>query len=615
MRFTHPLTVCLRLCRERESAPQLMSYAATTVSDLGTEDRPQRPRTGPTASAPSHRWVVGAILALAAFIRYWELASGLPALYVHDEIIEVHRALSLVRGDLATDFVSLPGNKGFFFLILAFEYWVVGALNVLAGESSSMAAYVSSAMAEPGQAVFIGRATAAAFGIASVFLMYAISRKLFADPALALITAMVWAVAPMPAWIAHWLLVETPLVTLGLWSFYRALVMLERPTATNYLFAAVLAACAAACKVYGAGLVLILGVLHHCISRREGRPWWNTCLDRRIVTAAAAFLCVWAMLSPLLLLQIAAALGFRESLTRFTPASDFPLETHLGYYLTILRWNVGNLILPFVGVGLWAAIRRRCAPVLAIAVFTATFVGIMGLWRTNTLVYARYMLLPLPFVCLIAVYGLEVIVDALSRLTASRWAAVGRFVTTLVFLYAAVGNGFESLLESPLYRRLPTPVQQLAMTWFEREVEPGTKVLIRGEQVWPGHQTLPLRDLRENYLERYRQLEATRPPVRYRAVLQDLAGQPYAPRYDLTVVDRTADWDSPEHYLAGGIEYVVMDKRFSQNLSRQAAVSRLEFYDTLASSAHFSLVKTFHGPDLQGTPKTIEVYRANRGER
>jgi len=553
------------------------------------------------------RLLLALTLITAAAVRFWGISSGVDAnLYVNDEIFEVHRALGLLRGDPE----SIPGAKGFYFLILAVEYAVWGAVSVLLGWSESFAGFISHTLAFPGLAVLLGRITSAVLGTVSVLFLYLAGRRAFEGRGPALALAVAWALSPLSAWISHWAFIETTLATAGILALWSCLGVLKTRRRRDYVLSAVFIAVAAACKTYGISLLLVLWTAHFLSTEETvtARVLLRRARDARIWTHTAAALTLWIMLAPRMAIHGLSALGLLESSVSFLPPSDLPPNQGLDLYLRYQRWNLGNITLLFFAAGVIATLRDRHRPTLICIVFATVFTLTIGLIRTPTLIYPRYILVTLPFLFCVSVHGalaLARLAPPIRRIPPARWRALA--LSTLIMLGA--WNGIESMQQRKLYTTRFRPVEAVAMSWIEENIPAGSTILLKSKVVWPGHQTLPLRDLAENYRLRYRQSADAQPALRFRPVLLDLAEQPAAPRYDLRTVSTRSRWRTVAEYQALGVRYVIADSSGYESNFVSGAASGRAFRSELDSSDAVRLIRSFEGGfTLQGNPREIFVY-------
>jgi hypothetical protein len=224
------------------------------------------------------------------------------------------------------------------------------------------------------------------------------------------------------------------------------------------------------------------------------------------------------------------------------------------------------------------------------------------------------MLFPVALVFMLGAYGLAELLDYLCQSLSEVRRYRLQTAAAIVFGLYTVSNGVESLAGNSLFDR-KQPVEAIATEWFEETVPARARVVIRGERVWPGHQTIPLFDLSENYRHRLARAGEPGMPVRYLSALPSLAAIEDVKRYNLTVVDRYARWRTLEDYLDEGIQYFVIHKEaflpdFTDIRSLVGHQTRVDFYTQIQISDEVVFEKRFAGQTVQGVPKTIEVYRS-----
>ena len=558
-----------------------------------------------------HIIVLVLILTLGGLIRCWGVPSGLPDLFVHDEIYEVKRALQLLRGE----YNFFRSGKGFFFYILSFIYAIYAFCMMALGRFDSLTEFVSFSLAHPGQMVFLSRATNAVVGTFSIYLIYLLGcriwSKTFWNPALLL--AFAWATCWLAAWLANWGFVETCLVTLGILAFFPMLNIASGGSHKDYVLSGALIAAATATKLYGAGLLLPLWLAHFFAGPQV--PIRNILLrifDRKLYVAMVVFVAMWWALDPSFVVLLLFNTGLVDQSKFLFEIRDFAPETHLMFYLTIIRWNIGNFLIPFLCIGLIAAAWKKKNDILICAGFSAIFTIIIGLHKIYS-AYDRYVLLVLPSFLIVAVHGIVVIFDLLYRKIEEKINIRLYWPVVLAGIVMIGWNGLESLLRNDLYRKSFVPVAAEAKAWFEQNIPPQSRIIMKGEQVWPGHQTVPLFDLKENYLKKYHEAVRTGRIFIDMEVLPDLALAEGVIRYDLTVVDRDNAWESLDTYIDRGIEYFVIhvqqfQESVTESLPQTGKASRVLIYKALQNSSQVTLVKRFEGMTPQGGEQTIEVY-------
>lgn len=563
------------------------------------------------------------IVLLGTGLRLWKISSGLPEsqIFVHDEIFETFRALQLLDGhyDFHRPF------KGFYFYILAVIFGTYGLTQVATGRFGSLEEFVSYSIVHTGEVMLLSRLTSAILSVLTIYLLYRVGRRVL--PRLpwspALIFALTWATNGMSMRLAKWGFVETCVVFLAAAALLPILNLLEYGRRRDYFIAVLLIAAATSTKIYAGSLVFLLWFAHIC----RNDPTSRLTLVSRLVTptlvsAGVAFIALWALFDPSLITFLLVKLGKLEAAVPLAP-SDAPSVFHFEFYFTTLRWHVGNVMLPFVVWGLAAAFWHRKRDILILAGFTAIFVVVIGIKRELHLQYERYALLALPSLNLIGVYGITEVYQVGLRFVsmqgrgANWFLQSGKFAANLAPLAIAAvlaWDGIDSLRGLPVHTvESFTPVETEARDWFEQTIPPGSKVAIKGQRVWPGHQSIPLYDLSENYTRRYATAQKRMSTSRNMKALPHFEKAADLVRYNLLVMDRSEHWDSIDKYVQRGIEYfVIYPKEFREESPERryfaAQKSRIRFYEEMKESDQYHLLKTFDGRTLQGFPKTIEVY-------
>ncbi|HET9211524.1 MAG TPA: glycosyltransferase family 39 protein [Thermoanaerobaculia bacterium] len=136
-----------------------------------------------------------AVLLLAAALRLWAVRHDLPFSYYGDELHFMRRAMAVGTGDLNPHWFHKPA---FFMYLLAFCYGLFFLFGRVAGWFHSTAEFGAHFLFTPTPFLLIGRLLVAACGVATVWVVYRIGRKVFANPWAGIAGALVAAVlAPM----------------------------------------------------------------------------------------------------------------------------------------------------------------------------------------------------------------------------------------------------------------------------------------------------------------------------------------------------------------------------------------------------------------------------------
>ncbi|HEX9944585.1 MAG TPA: glycosyltransferase family 39 protein [Thermoanaerobaculia bacterium] len=222
------------------------------------------------------RLTLAGVLLLAAGLRLWGLLHDLPFSYFGDELHFMRRAMAVGTGDLNPHWFHKPA---FLMYLLAFCYGVYYLLGALTGRFGSTAEFGAQFLFEPGPFLLIGRLVVAAAGVATVYVVYRIGRKVFGTPWAGIAGAAVAAVlAPM----VHSSRAIKSDVPCGLWmalSVWAFLGTRETPRLRPLVLASLLAGAAMGTHYYGVVLVPAYLTLEALRGFSPGVPW-RTILGR-----------------------------------------------------------------------------------------------------------------------------------------------------------------------------------------------------------------------------------------------------------------------------------------------------------------------------------------------
>jgi hypothetical protein len=408
---------------------------------------------------------LAAIVMLAATLRTIGLAYGLPAVYNPDEIAIMSRALAFGTGDLNPHNFLYPTL--YFYLLFG---WM-GAYFVAAravGVVGSLAEFERLYFVDPTSIYLAGRALSVVAGAATIVAVYVLGRRLFGRRA-GLAAALFLAVAPLHVRDSHYVKHDVVATLAIACASIATLSLLSPPMrgvpARKLLWAALTAGMACAIHYYAVFVVLPLALA----------IWWSA-PTRRDAVKDIALACVIAAgtfftLSPFILGEPLTA--WRDITANRQIVMDRAMAGHRGLlptapaYLAMLWRDAAGtpaiILAAFGAIGLAVQSRRTAAVFLA-------FPMVYFLFVSNTVAASRYLNPLLPFVVVLAGGAVELF----SRRT--RWA-----LAVTAALAAAVPGLAASVRVGQFFRQ--TDTRTLAQHFIERELPPGSTVLVQPQSV------------------------------------------------------------------------------------------------------------------------------------
>jgi 4-amino-4-deoxy-L-arabinose transferase-like glycosyltransferase len=399
------------------------------------------------------------ILALAAMLRFVGIATGIPFNIGVDEPEIMERAVAMMRtGDFNPHFFDYPGLYFYVQLAVACARFIAGAT---AGYWTSLD-QVSTA-----DFYLWGRAMTALVGTLTVLLTYLVGMRWGTRHAA--LGAGLMAVMPLHVRESHYVLTDVPLtffVTLTLLLTLRAA---ERERASDFAWAGAAAGLAAGTKYPGAlALLMPLIAVWMTLGAKPSRALASLAA---LAGAALAFLCA----APYSVLDLPAFLNGYAHLAGYYSPKSLAEPAAVTYYKHLSRgmaWPAFLLVLTGLGLGAVRAIRGpgRVRWTVTIVFPLVHFYFLSG----QTLVYGRYLLPLLPFVCLLAAAGCVSGVSLLRRFDIPRAARTGIIVGVTVA--AVLPPAWQSLNFMRDMTRISTVEQ--AYTWMVDNLPKGANVVI-----------------------------------------------------------------------------------------------------------------------------------------
>jgi 4-amino-4-deoxy-L-arabinose transferase-like glycosyltransferase len=348
-------------------------------------DKEWREASDMRPSATGLAWV----LIVAALLRFWSLGYGIPfAVGVDEPEIMVRVVTMLKTGSFNPHFFDYPGLTFYLQVPVAIARFLLGAV---------MGRWQSLDQVDAADFYLWARALTATMGVATVFLTYQIGMRWGARHAL--LGAGLLAVLPMHVRESHFVLADVPATFFATLTFLLSLDAHEKATARAFLWAGVAAGLTIASK-YNAGLVLLLPLIAAWMTL-QATPSRLICVLAALGGSIAAFL----IGAPYTLLDLPAFLnGFAHLTTAYRPRTGAAAPSggaiYFKHLLTTFGWPAMLLALSGLVLGIVRAAKGpgRVRWTLLVVFPLVYFYTISG----RGLIFGRYLLPMLPFVCILA---------------------------------------------------------------------------------------------------------------------------------------------------------------------------------------------------------------------
>lgn len=415
------------------------------------------------SNAPTrwHRPALFLILALGAVLRFTALGQGIPFALGVDEPEVMERAVRMMNtGDLHPHFFDYPGLYIYVQFVVACVRFVVGSIGGL---------WANLNQAPPAEFYLWGRAVTAVFGTATIALVYLIGRRI--SPTTGLLAAAMFAVQSLHVRESHFVLTDVPMTFFIALTAVLTLRACERRRFQDCVLVGLAVGAAAATK-YNGGVAILLPALALLLS--PGTWVWR--LRAMILTSVVAGLTFLAC-APYTVIALPEFLNSFAYLAHMYAEGPPRPEPAWITYLKHLRNNFSYPGLILAGGGVVLAIRAlvsgqrtqvSTAWALAASFTLVYFYMIAG----QRLVWGRYLLPLLPFLCVLTAGAIAWIADQIAR----RWSSpMAVTVTAAVLLLLVI---FQPATNAVTWLNTASKVStnQQAYEWILANLPAGSRI-------------------------------------------------------------------------------------------------------------------------------------------
>jgi len=421
-------------------------------------------------------------LTVGILARVWSVSYGLPDVYHPDEPRIVERAVRFHTGDLNPRFFNWPSL--YMYLLSGVYGLAYGMLGV--GGAEGIGGVVESFARDPAPFYLLGRLVTAAFGIATIAVLYVVAAESY-GPTVALLASLFLALNLLHIRDSHFITTDVPLTCLITLAVLFVLRYWREGRARDALWSGLFAGLAASMK-YPGGLMLFPFVLAHVFRPLPlGQPRRRRLASRELALGVAAASVGFVAGTPYALLTPRAFVAGVTSELREVGSVQFGNEGDLPGYLFHLVHSLpegmGVPVLACSLIGLALALLGGAPRDLILLAFPVPYFLLIGSWSSR---FERYALPLLPFLSLLAGLGL---VAMARHVRERRWRLVQQWrpgvgLALMACLLIApelprIGY-FHALLARP-------DTRVLAAAWIEREIPPGSRIALE-----PYSPSLPL---------------------------------------------------------------------------------------------------------------------------
>jgi 4-amino-4-deoxy-L-arabinose transferase-like glycosyltransferase len=403
---------------------------------------------------------VAMILAGGAILRFWNITAGLPYKIGVDEPVIANHAIQMMKsGDFNPHFFDYPGLYLYVQLLLGCARFLVGAS---AGMWRSLDQFY------PDHLFLWARALNAAIGTMTILIVYRAGSRW--GQWSALLAALLMAVWPNHVRESHFALTDVPMTFLTALALLLSLRARESGEVRSFLAAGASVGLAAATKYPGAiGLVMPLIA---AASTRQPRA-----AARNAFAATAAAGGAYLLGAPYTVLDMPAFLNsfaVLSSTFRPRPFAD-GARIYTAYLIGGSGWFGGVMAAVGVGWGVVCGLRDRSRGNLAkwalLIVFPLVF---FTFFATKNLIFGRYLLPLLPFVCLLTAIVVVDVLTWVAQWPQPLWIRTAAAAALLVaVLYPPARQG----IDWPRHYGAPT-TQDIAYRLIRSYIPEGSAVVV-----------------------------------------------------------------------------------------------------------------------------------------
>lgn len=449
------------------------------------------------------------ILLIASFFRFNGLGYGLPYVLHPDEHQYVNAAITCLSDPQAcTSQLERYNNPPLFKMILTALFVLISYLAI---PTTQLPEAVDSLIWR-NYYWYLGRFASAAAGILTVAAVYALTMRLYAQKRVAYLAALSVAVCFIHVRESHAAVNDAMLSLTIVLALYSAAGLLRDKGFSQYVRTGVAIGIATATKYLGIFAAAFLILAHLFNTSAPLLTWRQKLFSIRLYVGLIAIPVTFIILTPLVVGSWDEMLRRVSGLAEYGRSGyhHYILDAHGGwlFYLKVLGWGMGWLLLPLSLLVLCFSLVRRRPQDLLLGMPSVIYYAIMA---SQKMFFARFILPIVPFLLIITSAWLVRWVDGLNSSRFSKYSRVslGTIAAILLFQPCITSLWFDILLMRP-------DTRLLAVEWLTEFVPQGSAIffeecalpeqMVTGKPEWPyvraAEQKIDHPDRLEYYLER-----------------------------------------------------------------------------------------------------------------
>ncbi len=536
---------------------------------------------------------LAALLAVAFFVRLYQIQFGKPFLYHPDEIklvAQAGRLLSTYFMDPQVYFAIGVYPPFFTYLLtIPFALFIVGSL--ISGKIDSLAAAKTFYETTPFPFFLLSRLTVVIMGVLSVYVLFLIVKHLYGRR-LAWIASVLLAVNFCHVQHSHYGTVDIPAAFFAMMAVYAAVHILQKGHRRWYIAAGLFSAMAVATK-FSMFFAIIPAIYAHVHKVLSSGFSWQRLFDKNLWALSLALVIGFLVFCPLFILD------FYQSKAGMVEVGQFEKEGKLGsggglfsywtgdqapsfglFYPSHLPGSFGMALMVLTLLGLLVMILRHTREDVLLLSFTLlTYL----LFESIAYKAIRHLIPVVPFFMVAAAMAVEKISTALFRHPLRRWAALIGILLGLIGLQLQRIYTFFHTLSQPDPRTT-------AYHWILNHIPDGSRIMTES---FPPQ--LP------NYFD-----PKPMEQIRYRLYPIKLTSR----RLNLTSeFIHTINDSGVQYYISDGFTRAFFQWEYSKDKYPKVVQERQQFFDWVEQRGERLQIFTPQNPIIQ--PEII-IYRFNR---